>query len=370
MQRTIRFLSLVLTTSASILLTACTQGGERVSVYQYSALDIKKASLGYHTIQSNDTLGSVAQTYQVDLQDLLDINDLNPPYKLESGARLKIPAPVFYTVQPKDTIYRISKIFDRTVSEIIKVNKLSPPYKLKAGDVLQVTHEGLQKGLKEDRAVSAPRIEVAYKIGESSRKSDVVIREDLPPLSDQNRTNLHGASNTQVAQQMPNQPKLTNVSLKGDKPERSVFVNNKQVKPTVGEYQEVSMPSLSSAGFLTPVTGRVISSYGPKSDGLHNDGINIAAARGTPIRAAENGIVVYSGSEIEGFGYLILIRHEGNYITAYAHMDKMLAEKGDLIKRGQTIGTVGSSGHVRQPQLHFEIRKGKKTVNPGSLIRI
>jgi len=124
-------------------------------------------------------------------------------------------------------------------------------------------------------------------------------------------------------------------------------------------------PQLSGNGqFMRPVSGRVISSFGPKDGGLHNDGINIKAARGTPVRAAENGVVVYAGDDLEGYGNLILVRHQGNKMTAYAHLDKMLAQKGATVQRGESIGTVGSTGAVDTPQLHFEIREGSTPLNP------
>ncbi len=120
--------------------------------------------------------------------------------------------------------------------------------------------------------------------------------------------------------------------------------------------------------FIKPVSGKVISGFGPKADGLHNDGINIKAARGDAVRAAGSGVVVYSGKQLEGYGNMVLIRHANGYLTAYAHMDKMLIKNGSKVKRGQAIGTVGSTGNVKSPQLHFEIRKGRNAINPTSLL--
>ena len=123
-------------------------------------------------------------------------------------------------------------------------------------------------------------------------------------------------------------------------------------------------PARTGKGFSWPVKGKVLSSYGGKSKGLQNDGINIAAPRGAPVRAAENGVVAYSGNELRGFGNLLLLKHSGGWITAYAHNDTLLVKRGDKIKKGQTIARVGSSGSVQNPQLHFELRKGKKAIDP------
>ena len=118
-------------------------------------------------------------------------------------------------------------------------------------------------------------------------------------------------------------------------------------------------------GFIWPVSGPVVLGYGPKSGGLYNDGINIAAARGTPIRAADIGVVTYVGNELRGFGNLALIKHGDGYVTAYAHMSDAVIKQGQTVSRGQVIGSVGSTGAVDKPQLHFEIRKGLKARDPA-----
>jgi murein DD-endopeptidase MepM/ murein hydrolase activator NlpD len=123
-------------------------------------------------------------------------------------------------------------------------------------------------------------------------------------------------------------------------------------------------PRMGSGKFMRPVDGKVISGYGPKDDGLHNDGINIKAPKGTAVRAADNGVVAYTGSGMSGYGNLVLIRHQDRWMTAYAHMDKILVKKGDVIKAGQSIGTVGATGQVDSSQLHFEVRKGTQAVDP------
>jgi murein DD-endopeptidase MepM/ murein hydrolase activator NlpD len=120
--------------------------------------------------------------------------------------------------------------------------------------------------------------------------------------------------------------------------------------------------------FAWPVRGTVISSFGTKPGGLQNDGINIAAPRGTPVRAAENGVVVYAGNELRGFGNLLLLRHADGWMSAYAHLDETLVERGSQVRRGQTIGRVGQTGSVSAPQLHFELRRGGRAVDPRGLL--
>ena len=116
--------------------------------------------------------------------------------------------------------------------------------------------------------------------------------------------------------------------------------------------------------FIWPVTGTVVSNFGPKAGGLHNDGINIAAPAGTPVRAAEDGVVSYVGNEIKGYGNLVLLRHTDGWVTAYAHNARNLVARGQMVLRGDVIASVGASGGISQPQSHFELRQGTTAVNP------
>lgn len=115
---------------------------------------------------------------------------------------------------------------------------------------------------------------------------------------------------------------------------------------------------------MWPVRGRVVSAFGDKPDGRRNDGVNIEAPAGTPVLAADNGVVVYAGSAISGFGNMLLLKHSQGLITAYAHVASLDVHVGDVVRRGQRVATVGSSGDVRSPQLHFELRNGQKAVDP------
>jgi murein DD-endopeptidase MepM/ murein hydrolase activator NlpD len=117
-------------------------------------------------------------------------------------------------------------------------------------------------------------------------------------------------------------------------------------------------------GFIWPVQGKIVLKYGAGTGGLFNDGINIQANRGTPILAAENGVVTYVGNELRGFGNLILIKHADNFVTAYAHTENPLVARGDVVTRGQRISSVGTTGAVTFPQLHFEVRNGRKSSDP------
>jgi murein DD-endopeptidase MepM/ murein hydrolase activator NlpD len=108
----------------------------------------------------------------------------------------------------------------------------------------------------------------------------------------------------------------------------------------------------------------VISAYGKKPNGQQNDGINISVPENTAVKASEDGTVAYAGNELKGYGNLVLIRHAGGYVTAYAHNSEILVHRGEKVTRGQVIAKAGQTGGVAAPQVHFEIRKGSNPVDP------
>jgi murein DD-endopeptidase MepM/ murein hydrolase activator NlpD len=139
--------------------------------------------------------------------------------------------------------------------------------------------------------------------------------------------------------------------------------------PLPGEQPTAPGEAAAPTGrFPWPVNGRVLATFGNAPGGGHNDGINIAAPRGTPVRAIEAGTVAYAGNEVKGYGNLLLIKHPDGWISAYAHLDEMLVKVGDSVSGGQVIAKVGNSGGVSEPQLHFELRRGKKPVDPREFL--
>ncbi len=127
-------------------------------------------------------------------------------------------------------------------------------------------------------------------------------------------------------------------------------------------------PAGALPGFRWPARGRVIAGFGPSPNGLQNDGINVAVPEGTPIKAAEDGVVAYAGNELKGYGNLVLVRHSNGFVTAYAHASEILVKRGEAVKRGQVIAKSGQTGNVTSPQLHFEIRKGSTPVDPSQYL--
>lgn len=309
-----------------LIVSGCQQQPDNVVVHSYGAT-AGGGSLGIHTVRAGETPWAISQAYQVELRDLLEINHLSPPYYLKAGGRLKIPAPRNYTVHTRDTLYSISRLFGTTVTELVRLNKIPKPYRLTKGQVIRLPAQ-----YADETIVVASTKPLAPITATRSVNSKIEVVE-LPPQG-QNITPV--TSPSVVAPAEPAIVATTQKTMAG-KNER----------------------------FLRPVAGRILSGYGPKNNGLHNDGINIQAVRGAPVVASKSGTVVYAGDDIDGYGNLILVRHGDGFMTAYAHMEKLLVKKGDAVKRGQVIGKAGSTGHVDTPQVHFEIRKGKQALDPS-----
>jgi murein DD-endopeptidase MepM/ murein hydrolase activator NlpD len=290
-------------------------------------------SAGTHNVMRGDTLYSIARRYRLPMRDIAVVNRLRAPFVLHEGQRLKLPPPQVYKVQSGDTLYRVSRIFGVNSSEISRLNNIKPPYTIRVGQVLRLP----SVTRKTKSALSSS--------SSSPSSSGGIQRQSLPPPSG---STAQGNASTPAKIASSTKPPMTVAS-----------------KPRSGSSSiKTATPKRASSKFLRPVNGRILSNYGVKKNGLHNDGINISAPKGTPIRAAENGVVVYAGNELKGSGNLVLIRHENQWMTAYAHMDRISIKKGAVVRRGQSIGTVGTTGSVSKPQLHFEVRRGTEAINP------
>lgn len=328
------------TVAAFLVVSACSQAPSKSTQVRYGA-SMGMGSAGAHTVLKGDTLYSISKQYQLPVTEIVTLNNISQPYTLKSGFRLKLPPPNEHKVRGDDTVQGVARTYGVSPSQIVALNDLSAPYALSAGQVLRLPTPTMRDDFD--------RYDVAQGTIRSARV-DGVERETLGSSGGQGRviTSEPLPSNSQGQSIVPNvKPKVQKASS---------AVRSKAIE---------KIPKRSGNGkFMRPVEGKIISDYGPKDGGLHNDGINIKAARGAPVRAAENGRVVYVGDDLEGYGNLILVRHADRYMSAYAHLDKSLVKKGDAVKRGQSIGTVGSSGQVSSPQLHFEVRKGTKALDP------
>jgi murein DD-endopeptidase MepM/ murein hydrolase activator NlpD len=315
-------------------------------------------------VGTSDTLEVLARRYHVTPAAILAANGYKGPRALSPGQQLIIPhqgataaaatpamAPVAvaapamaptakpvaafsappstHFVNRGDTLASIARKNHVTVADLARANGLEPSAKLKLGTKLTVP------GART--AAAAPAAPVAT--------APVAVAQQPAAVPVAPVTRVATAAAPQQSARLAQA--TTNIE---EKPAETPA----KVTDATG-----ALPT-----FRWPVRGKVITSYGAKTNGKSNDGINLAVPEGTPVKAAEDGVVAYSGNELKGYGNLILVRHSNGYVTAYAHASELLVKRGDTIKRGQIIAKSGQSGEVASPQLHFEIRKGSNPVDP------
>ena len=275
---------------------------------------------------------------------IIQANNLSAPATLRAGQQLVIPryqatrapasppkvsavaatnspvtgtpagAPGVHVVAPGETLSKISRLYGKSVSELARANNLPASARLTVGAHLVIP--GVRTSATKPNAAPA-------------------VAETTPA------------------------PQIADATANA-----SVFAPALATPPVAGETSSGTEGAASLPKFRWPANGRVITAFGPTTNGQQNDGINIAVPENTPVKAAEDGVVAYAGNELKGYGNLVLVRHPNGYVTAYAHAKELLVKRGDQIKRGQVIARSGQSGNVNAPQLHFDIRKGSSPVDP------
>jgi murein DD-endopeptidase MepM/ murein hydrolase activator NlpD len=305
-------------------------------------------------VGSSDTLETLSRRYNVSSAAILQANGYKGPRALSPGQQLIIPrataaaaaapalavpaskpvaaAPVagpasVHFVNHGDTLMSIAHRNHVPVAELAKANGLPSNAKLKLG--MKINVPGARTAAASAPAAAAPAAVAA---------APVAVAAPVPA------TKIAAAEPAQKAR----------LAQATTTPEEAVPEQPVKAADATG-----ALPT-----FRWPVRGRVITTYGAKTNGKQNDGINVAVPEGTPVKAAEDGVVAYSGNELKGYGNLILVRHSNGYVTAYAHASELMVKRGETIKRGQIIAKSGQSGEVGSPQLHFEIRKGSSPVDP------
>lgn len=332
-------------------------------------------------VQSGDTLYRLSRKHQVSLDALMSVNGLTTP-NLKIGQKLVLPsssatgarmaavtpaalpqaAPAAavvapsaispqadanydgtYTVQPGDSIYAIARRHKVPFMELQQVNGIVDPLKVRPGVVLKVPSAGgtattaAPQPIRTAAVPEAPAVQPA-------------VSTAMPAPSDSLQPTVINAKPAETAVPLPPSSEASNPS-KGDK---VALATPPPAKAAVGDTGKLRWPA----------QGKIIAGFGGRPDGTHNDGINLSVPLGTDVHAAESGVVAYAGSELKGYGNLVLLRHDNGWVTAYAHNEELLVKRGDKVARGQVIAKAGKTGTVDQPQVHFELRQGSKPVDP------
>lgn len=307
-------------------------------------------SQGTIIVEPGQTLYSIARAHGMSVAQLAAVNDLHPPYDLSAGQRLRVPgadepraeatyAPAqhnfsqkgrVHTVRSGETLFALGRRYGVHPYKIADFNGLPHDVSLSTGQKVRIPGGKSTGRVAGEDTFVAPQEETAS-YEEESEGMDRVPQEN----------------NTDIAQ-APSDDEDEGTRADAEEDEES----------------EAAQAEEAANSFRWPVKGRIISKYGSKPGGTRNEGINIAVPEGTSVRAAESGVIAYAGNELKGYGNLVLIRHDGGWVTAYAHNRQLYVKRGDTVRRGDVIAKAGQTGSVDAPQLHFELRKGATAVDP------
>lgn len=298
------------------------------------------------TVSAGDTVYSLAYKHNLSTRELIQANNLQAPYPLKAGQILVLPGPgaiidkpISQSTFPPQKDVRVAPTSIEPIKSSNDDSELASDLHkgagmLKAPDLVKTTE--VKSAPKEDPEAVAERKALERELGKSDYKPKAPGVLEVP----------EEAPKKKVKPSVEQVEDTTNEAPSKSPPQES----------PVKEPQE---PVSQASSFSWPLQGDVIKGFGGG-----NNGLNIAAPQGTPVKAAADGKVAYVGNEARGFGNVILVKHDGGWITAYAHIEKALVSRGQAVTQGQTIAKVGSTGNVQSPQLHFEIRKGMKGVDP------
>ena len=318
---------------------------------------------GAIVVAPGETLEVIAMRYGVPVQDIARANGITSPAQVTPGRALVIPQPgatvayasaetlppvqiasaapmggggVVHVVEPGQTLFGISQAQGVSMQDIMTANGMTSQT-VRIGQRLKIPGGGgmapvqtAALGGNGSQTLGAP----PQTLGTLPAPGSEAMPTTAPAL--------------QAAPPVPDVP-----AVAAPEPVQTAAVD-----------ATVDPPSNNGTSFRWPVRGRIISDFGAKPTGERNDGINLAVPEGTAVKAAEAGTVIYAGNELAGYGNLVLVRHTDGWVTAYAHNSNLSVSKGDNVQRGQTIALAGATGSVTSPQVHFELRKGAKPVNP------
>jgi len=340
-----------------------------------------------YTVRSGDTLYSIAKRHGVDVGALARVNDLDDPGLIRVGDKLRFPRAGRPRYARDERRPRRARKRRYTRDENARRPERRPRRRERAapdgGDDLYAdpllrddnrrrarrpnrnerrsADRGSPERRDSDRRRSAERRPDASsrerrREPEPTEPTRTAVSVTPPPVPDQRpeRKTPIRTARADVRDGTPADRKKTGADDKDRRADAAAECRELMKNP----------PARSGANFRRPAQGLIVSRFGKKLNGQRNDGINISVPRGTPVKAAENGVVVYAGDELTGLGNLILVRHADGWVSAYAHNARILVSRCDTVTRGQEIARAGVTGSVSKPQVHFELRKNARPVDP------
>ncbi len=361
-----------------------------------AAVEPAPAGAGKIVVARGDTLNVIARRTGAPVETLVAANGLAPPYTVYPGQVLALSAPAapapahtvrtppfgadagrtavedgVYTVAPGDTLFALARRLGVSFGELSRANGLAEPYLIRAGQRLRVPGAWEPTRPAESRppvAVAALPPPAAAPEPATEPAAAAPAPAPAPEPEPAPVSAPRPIADIRAAPPPPPAPRPA-VERAAEPAAAPAPIRVAQRVARPGAEPQAAPAAARRSGdarhaFLWPVEGAILSGFGPGEGVTRNDGINIAAQSGAPVRAAESGVVVYAGNELRGYGNLLLIRHAGGWTSAYAHNAELMVKRGAAVERGQVIARVGATGGVSRPQSHFELRKGTEAVDP------
>ena len=291
-------------------------------------------------VMRGETLYAIAERTRSPLIGLIQVNELRAPFALAPGQVLKLPPLKVHIVRRNESFSAIARRYNVDERSLALFNRFPRPVKLQPGQkvILPALVRDQLTGLEPQDLVALLASEL-----EAGRPISGSVPGQLRPNPEAGP----------VATIIPPAP-----------PKRPVAEAPKTKTAPASPPQTTPGPMAASPSFAWPVRGRLVETFGTKADLRVVDGIEIEAPAGTPFKAAASGQVAYVGNQLAGYGWLVLIRHSSDYMTAYAFANSVNVREGQNVTRGQVIGQVGQTGRARSPRLHFQVRHATKPVDP------
>lgn len=290
-----------------------------------ASADGRAVPTGSYTVQPGDTLRRIADRTGAGSEAIARANAMVAPFVIHPGQRLTIPGGRYHLVRGGETGIAIARAYGVPWSDVVAANALTDPYILRTGQRILIPGDAAPTAY-----ASASPSNAATRAARFTLDIEDIVTGGEPAIA----ANAAPAR----AQPTPARPLASTAAVAAPPPVRG--------------------------GYQWPATGTILARFGKGQSGERNDGIKIAVPVGTPVLAANDGVVIYAGSEVPALGGLVMLRHSTGLITVYGHASELLVQRGQTVKRGQAVALSGDSGFAPRPQLHFEMRQGRDPIDP------
>lgn len=276
-----------------------------------------------YTVRPGDTLRIIADRTGAGSEAIARANAMVAPFIVHPGQQLTIPGGRYHLVRSGETGIAIARAYGVPWQQVVAANALTDPYILRTGQRIQIPGGVTAAALGSPSNAATRAARFTLNIEDIVTGGEPAIAANAAPVR---------------AQPTPSRPLAATAAVAAPPPVRG--------------------------GFQWPATGNLLSRFGRGQSGERNDGIKIGVPVGTPVLAANDGVVIYAGSEVPALGGLVMLRHSNGLITVYGHASELLVQRGQTVKRGQAVALSGDSGFAPRPQLHFEMRQGRDPIDP------